>query len=122
MPDRRPARGRSDVRHRPRTTSTSWSCPVPPGLTRGSAEDRQAAYLEALHRFPAVLNPRLLERATQVSQVVSVPETMLRGFRRRAAGPGWALVGDAGVYKHPATGQGISDALAQAGTSGRQLV
>jgi uncharacterized protein (TIGR03083 family) len=85
----------------------------PAGLTRGSAGDRQAAYLEALHRFPAVLNPRLLERATQVSEVVSVPETMLRGFRRRAAGPGWALVGDAGLYKHPATGQGISDALAQ---------
>jgi uncharacterized protein (TIGR03083 family) len=85
----------------------------PTGLTRGSADDRQAAYLEALHRFPAVLNPRLLERATQVSEVVSVPETMLRGFRRRAAGPGWALVGDAGLYKHPATGQGISDALAQ---------
>jgi uncharacterized protein (TIGR03083 family) len=85
----------------------------PAGLTRGTADDRQTAYLEALHRFPAVLNPRLLELASQASDVVSVPETMLRGFRRHAAGPGWVLVGDAGLYKHPATGQGISDALVQ---------
>ncbi len=85
----------------------------PADITRGSAADRRSAYLEALHRFPAVVQPGLLERATQVGEVVSVPETMLRGFRRRADGPGWVLVGDAGLYKHPATGQGISDALAQ---------
>ena len=29
-------------------------------------------------------------------------------------GPGWALVGDAGHFKHPATAQGISDAIEQA--------
>jgi uncharacterized protein (TIGR03083 family) len=39
---------------------------------------------------------------------------MMRGFYRRPAGPGWALVGDAGHFKHPTTGQGIGDALAQA--------
>ena len=39
---------------------------------------------------------------------------MLRGFFRPAAGPGWALVGDAGHFKHPATAQGISDAIEQA--------
>ncbi len=93
----------------------------PPEITRGSAEDRQAAYLEALQHFPAVLNPRLLDHATQVAPVVSVPETMMRGFRRTAAGPGWALVGDAGVFKHPATGQGISDALTQGWYVGSRL-
>ncbi|CAO5151672.1 putative hydroxylase [Frankia sp. AiPs1] len=32
-------------------------------------------------------------------------------FYRRSAGPGWALVGDAGYHKDPFTGWGISDAL-----------
>ena len=35
-------------------------------------------------------------------------------FFRRSAGPGWALVGDAGQFKDPTPGQGISDALRQA--------
>src|ERR1044072_1165538 len=39
---------------------------------------------------------------------------MLRGFFRQGAGPGWALVGDSGHFKHPSTGQGISDAIEQA--------
>ena len=39
---------------------------------------------------------------------------MLRGFFRRPAGPGWALIGDASHFKHPATAQGISDAIEQA--------
>jgi uncharacterized protein (TIGR03083 family) len=85
----------------------------PAELTRGSAADRQAAYLRTLGLFPDVVDPADLARASQTGDVVSVPETMLRGVRRDANGPGWALVGDAGLYKHPATGQGISDALAQ---------
>lgn len=93
----------------------------PPGLTRGSAAVRRARYLEGLRQFPAVLNQRLLEGAEQISPVVAVPETMMRGFRRRAAGPGWALVGDAGAVTHPATAQGIGDALAQARHVGRAL-
>jgi menaquinone-9 beta-reductase len=36
------------------------------------------------------------------------------GFFRRSAGPGWALVGDAGHFKDPTPGQGIADALRQA--------
>ncbi|HEX3788490.1 MAG TPA: NAD(P)/FAD-dependent oxidoreductase [Pseudonocardiaceae bacterium] len=32
-------------------------------------------------------------------------------YYRRSAGPGWALVGDAGYHKDPFTGWGISDAL-----------
>ena len=33
------------------------------------------------------------------------------GFFRQSAGPGWALVGDAGHFKDPSPGPGIADAL-----------
>jgi menaquinone-9 beta-reductase len=36
------------------------------------------------------------------------------GFLREGAGPGWALLGDAGHFKDPTPAQGISDALRQA--------
>lgn len=36
------------------------------------------------------------------------------GFFRQSAGPGWVLIGDAGHFKDPTPGQGISDALHQA--------
>lgn len=36
------------------------------------------------------------------------------GFLRRAAGPGWVLVGDAGFYKDPMSTHGITDALRDA--------
>ena len=36
------------------------------------------------------------------------------GFLRRPAGPGWALVGDAGYFKDPVTAHGITDALRDA--------
>jgi flavin-dependent dehydrogenase len=37
-----------------------------------------------------------------------------RGFIKRGAGPGWALVGDAGYFKDPLTAHGITDALRDA--------
>ncbi len=36
------------------------------------------------------------------------------GFMRRASGPGWALVGDAGMFRDPITAHGITDALRDA--------
>jgi len=36
------------------------------------------------------------------------------GFLRRSAGPGWALVGDAGYFRDPLTAHGITDALRDA--------
>ena len=36
------------------------------------------------------------------------------GYLRRATGPGWALVGDAGYFKDPITAHGITDALRDA--------
>jgi len=39
--------------------------------------------------------------------------TNVDGYLRESAGPGWALVGDAGHFKDPTPAQGISDALRQ---------
>ena len=86
----------------------------PPEITRGPADARDRRYRDGLRQFPAVLNSRLLDTARQVSPLVVVPETMLRGHHREATGPGWALVGDAGLFTHPATAQGIGDAVQQA--------
>ncbi len=44
------------------------------------------------------------------------------GFLRRAHGPGWALVGDAGYYKDPISAHGISDALRDAELLARAVI
>ena len=41
---------------------------------------------------------------------------------RRAWGPGWALVGDAGYFKDPITAHGITDALRDAELLARAIV
>ena len=43
------------------------------------------------------------------------------GFLRRATGPGWALVGDAGYFRDPITAHGISDALREADLLSRAI-
>lgn len=86
---------------------------VPAELTRGDAEQRQRLFVSSLDQFEW-FDPRRLAGAEQISPIRVAPETMLRGFLRQATGPGWALVGDASHFKHPATAQGISDAIEQA--------
>jgi 2-polyprenyl-6-methoxyphenol hydroxylase-like FAD-dependent oxidoreductase len=44
------------------------------------------------------------------------------GFIRKSAGPGWALVGDAGYFKDPLTAHGITDALRDAELFARAFV
>jgi flavin-dependent dehydrogenase len=44
------------------------------------------------------------------------------GYVRRASGPGWALVGDAGYYKDPLSAHGITDALRDAELLARGVV
>ncbi len=59
--------------------------------------------------------PELAEeigRGTQEGRLT--PFAGAAGFRRESHGPGWALVGDAGYFKDPATANGISDALRDA--------
>lgn len=82
-------------------------------LTKGNAEQRQEFFISSLDQFEW-FDPRLLEGAEQISPIRVAPETMLRGFFRKATGPGWVLIGDAGHFKHPSTAQGISDAIEQA--------
>jgi 2-polyprenyl-6-methoxyphenol hydroxylase-like FAD-dependent oxidoreductase len=82
-----------------------------PSIVHG---DRLATYLAGIRRFPATFNPRLIDRAELVSRLLVAPEPMLRGYFRQASGLGWALLGDAGHFKHPVTAQGIGDAVEQA--------
>jgi 2-polyprenyl-6-methoxyphenol hydroxylase-like FAD-dependent oxidoreductase len=79
-------------------------------------EDNRKNGLEALYRD--VLNdvsPMLAERVAESGisgKLRAFPGTP--GFLRRAAGPGWALVGDAAYFKDPLTAHGITDALRDA--------
>ena len=83
-------------------------------FTRGSKTERRTRYIERLGHFPETIERDLLERAEMVSDVVVAPESLMRGFFRTPSGRGWALVGDACHFKHPATAQGIGDAVEQA--------
>lgn len=85
----------------------------PPEITRGSTAQREKLYAEGIATFPEVVDPTTMDKAERISDLVVVPETMMRGFFRRSDGPGWVLVGDAGHFKHPGTAQGISDAVEQ---------
>lgn len=85
-----------------------------PELTRGTKRERERKHIETLRSFPETLDPDLLDRARRVTEVATAPESLMRGFFRRPTGPGWALLGDAGHFKHPGTAQGIGDAFEQA--------
>jgi flavin-dependent dehydrogenase len=59
--------------------------------------------------------PELAERLAGAMPAGSLRRFAGRpGHLRRAAGPGWALVGDAGYFKDPITPHGITDALRDA--------
>jgi len=88
------------------------------------AEFRQARTdAMAFHRgVIASLAPDLAERIRDAEQV----DTLIgsgdqQNFFRQAAGPGWALVGDAGHHKDSITARGITDAFAQADLLGEVL-
>lgn len=85
----------------------------PPEMVHGTKEERLHTYLQFVRRFPETHSAEVLDRAELVSEVVTAPETLMRGFFRKPTGPGWALVGDACHFKHPGTAQGIGDAVEQ---------
>jgi 2-polyprenyl-6-methoxyphenol hydroxylase-like FAD-dependent oxidoreductase len=72
--------------------------------------DREAVYEAGLRAWPE------LHAGVDGTRRDGPVRTManMRGFFRPSAGPGWALVGDAGHFKDPTPGQGIADALRQA--------
>jgi len=61
-----------------------------------------------------------VEAGTAPSGVRSFPG--LPGYMRRAYGPGWALVGDAGYWKDPIGAHGLTDALRDAELLARAIV
>lgn len=72
--------------------------------------DREAVFKSGLRAWPE------LHAGVDGARRDGPVRTManMRGFFRPSAGPGWALVGDAGHFKDPTPGQGIADALRQA--------
>jgi len=85
-------------------------------VPRERFQAERGAGLEALHAavLPEVSHD-LAERVTagggpgKLRAFAGIP-----GFLRPAAGPGWALVGDAGYFRDPITAHGITDALREA--------
>jgi 2-polyprenyl-6-methoxyphenol hydroxylase-like FAD-dependent oxidoreductase len=69
--------------------------------------DVEASYDDYVARCPQLTD--ILAGARRVGRPRGI--SSFTGFFRESAGPGWALVGDAGHFKDPAPGQGISDAL-----------
>jgi 2-polyprenyl-6-methoxyphenol hydroxylase-like FAD-dependent oxidoreductase len=73
--------------------------------------DLERGYRRLLAQAAPDLAARL-EDATMTSPVRGTPG--LPGFRRHPYGPGWVLVGDAGITKDPASAHGITAALRDA--------
>jgi len=67
------------------------------------------------HRALDIASPELAERVRATGARVKLRAFAgAPGVLRRAAGPGWALVGDAGYFRDPITAHGITDALRDA--------
>jgi flavin-dependent dehydrogenase len=86
------------------------------GTTSARFPALRTAGLEVAHRtLLAEADPELarsIGAAPPVGALRGFPG--LPGWIRRSAGPGWALVGDAGYFKDPITAHGITDALRDA--------
>ncbi|MEA2479451.1 MAG: hypothetical protein QOJ07_1373 [Thermoleophilaceae bacterium] len=73
--------------------------------------DREGGYTTGLACWPELAEAMAGARRVGPVRMMS----RWHGFFRHSAGPGWVLVGDAGHFKDPTPGQGISDALRQSG-------
>ena len=75
----------------------------------------RGAAVEPFLRLLATVSPTLAARARTGQVMVPVRGAVrLPNQIRRATGPGWALVGDAGYHRDPITGHGITDAFRDA--------
>jgi flavin-dependent dehydrogenase len=82
----------------------------PVNIARGWRSDLEASYF-ADARLDPEIEPLVTGGSMNGRIIGTVSE---RYFFRRAAGPGWALAGDAGHHKDPIIGWGIAEALEQA--------
>lgn len=80
--------------------------------------DVSSSFLSAIREDPFLRD--LLGDAEPIGKIYGVKSE--RYFFRQAAGPGWALVGDAGLHKDPHPGLGISDALRDARSLSRAIL
>lgn len=71
--------------------------------------DLDGAYTAALRAMPLWDKLEGARRLDRLQGCIKNPN-----FVRQSAGPGWALVGDAGYHKDPITAQGMADALRDA--------
>lgn len=96
------------------------ACPTDSGLYQVLISPE----LTQLDRFKSDIEAHFKEHALSCEPVAKAIEGARRvgkffgmvrwmGFFREASGPGWVLVGDAGHFKDPAPGRGISDAFLQ---------
>jgi menaquinone-9 beta-reductase len=72
--------------------------------------DREGSFTAGLRAWPELAD--LLAGASRIGSIRVMSNW--HGYFREAAGPGWALLGDAGHFKDPTPAQGIADALRQA--------
>ena len=80
----------------------------PPMSDRDSfLSDRERNFEAGIAAWPELAD--VLAGATRVGPIRVMANW--HGYFRQAAGPGWALVGDAGHFKDPSPAQGIRDAL-----------
>jgi flavin-dependent dehydrogenase len=90
-----------------------WICSpsVDAHQARRAAATREEAFTAYLSRTAPDLAQRLHlgRRTSPVTGMLRAPNQI-----RRAHGPGWALVGDAGYHRDPITGHGLSDAYRDA--------
>lgn len=114
------ARGRYRWAYRPGVTA--GVVPTGDGLACVWAGTDSARFAEQRSAgLESVYHSLLAEAAPDVARMVAAgPPARLHAFPgtpgllRACAGPGWALVGDAGYFKDPITAHGITDALRDA--------
>ncbi|HVJ96948.1 MAG TPA: NAD(P)/FAD-dependent oxidoreductase [Acidimicrobiia bacterium] len=115
-----------------RPGSTAGVIPTNGGLANVFVGMPPARFNEAIAGQPVntLFRTVLRETAPEISSALEpyVPAGRFRSFRgrcahlRRAHGPGWALVGDAGYFKDPISAHGISDALRDAELLARSVL
>jgi flavin-dependent dehydrogenase len=84
--------------------------------------ETRAGVTPAYIRLLGEAAPEVLAAGARAPRRLRVFAGRRPGYLRRATGPGWALVGDAGYFKDPITAHGITDALRDAELLARAII